>query len=559
MSLQTRLQVVACHYTGQQVLEVHHLRNSEQEIVYEDLNRIVTDRNKETFRLLNCMGGVFSEKCDLTGKLQLRNPVTKHTFPLPQVPDGDGRGFRVLTVGTDLHWRALEAEELGVTFKTLSAVALNADDTVKPFSWKQKLALADLEKGTDLHLWILEDYKNSEKWSGLKILRPSTLFGDFPPEFKNLRPLSSEDHRLWFCRADHSLLVYNIKTRQEKTRLVPPAGTCRYIYIPILSNLNGALFPPPEEEKQLRIEDGARNHVFSCFTDHLFYLCGGLVMVMFHLPKNDSYKIVCSEFGGRFRVLTVGNDLQWRSPDNGVCSFYNFREKRTKCVPINDLYFLIRHFNNAAKDCFYEVICLEVETESLLHPKFPRTFSQAIEPLSLESSEVGIGWFRQGNGSAASVDTGRLQERGMVGNEDATSFDVVLRFSADGHVIGYNIHTRQEKNIRVIPAGKYSLSAYVPTLSNFNGSLNPPQEKKMWRKWMKENKFVHLYWQKSSNLEYDEYRYPNHQNRETFMFPKRVFRPRKTPRNSKSRYTLPLPLRLMIKDVGDGRLTYGAE
>ncbi|CAI9117923.1 OLC1v1019415C1 [Oldenlandia corymbosa var. corymbosa] len=269
--------------------------------------------------------------------LRLRNPVSNHSLPLP---DGRGYklmrmfhlpttgnykivcgkregGFRFLTVGIDLHWRAIEADG-GVIFHTsnkkealLSFSAVDIDDVyflirpencfaevaclevetvtlvytrfpktfsqaVKPFSWNKKLALADLEKGREVHLWILEDYKKSGKWSEMKILLPCTLFRDFPPELENLKPWSStskEDHILLFRRADHCVLEYKIKTRQEVTRVVPPAGKWLLCgYFPTLSNLNGALIPPAEEEKRLRIKDGARNHVFSCFTE-LFSLC----------------------------------------------------------------------------------------------------------------------------------------------------------------------------------------------------------------------------------------------------------------------------------------------
>ncbi|CAI9117921.1 OLC1v1019413C1 [Oldenlandia corymbosa var. corymbosa] len=327
--------------------KLYRQKDSNLVYIYMDLTKKnANNLSKDKFRLVCCVDGVFLEKCDLNGKLRLRNPVTKHSLPLPDglgyklmrmfylpttgnykiVCGKTGGGFRLLTVGIDLHWRAIEADDKGVLFQTskkealLSLSDVKVDDVyflikpildniapgscfadvfclevetetleytrfpktfsqaVEPFSWNHKLALADLEKGTELHLWILEDYKKSGKWSEMKILLPSTLFREFSWKLENLRPYSSsnvkDDPRLWFCRADHCVLEYNIKTGQEETTHVPPAGkSLLFSYFPTLSNLNGALIPPAEEEKWLRIKDGARNHVLSCFTE-LFALCG---------------------------------------------------------------------------------------------------------------------------------------------------------------------------------------------------------------------------------------------------------------------------------------------
>ncbi|KAL3519567.1 hypothetical protein ACH5RR_017716 [Cinchona calisaya] len=270
---------------------VEYSRRSE--LIYAYKNETNAAGDEEEVSWLSSINGLVLEKAELTKKSRLRNPATKEILDLPNpcntfydmrmvyLPKPNNYkliyifgkngtingGCEVMTLGTDLTWRALDIPSLydlgGVKVRSHNAITddlffitkfcdpgfgvseivcidmgseqfvnicipqdlFSSWKNVRHFMWDKKLCLADKVE-QELHCYILEDYKK-EQWAQKKIVIHLSFLNAYP-EFRHTFPYKLNNSWLWFVQRDTHHIAYNIESKKVHIANRLPPGK-RYL------------------------------------------------------------------------------------------------------------------------------------------------------------------------------------------------------------------------------------------------------------------------------------------------------------------------------------------
>ncbi|KAL3522095.1 hypothetical protein ACH5RR_014929 [Cinchona calisaya] len=151
---------------------------------------------------------------------------------------------------------------------------------IHAFYWEDKLSLGGLVE-QELHVWILEDYKN-QKWAERKIIIPLLFLSEYPNKTDICPSSYCEGYErgfLWFISDDEDHIAYHIESQSVHVLNKLPEGKKNLYYMePSLVNLEG--FQPiikKPKKKQLPLRFSLGWSVISILSSILF------VFFLFHL------------------------------------------------------------------------------------------------------------------------------------------------------------------------------------------------------------------------------------------------------------------------------------